>query len=315
MRDCVLVAGAGTMGCGIAAVSALAGNRTILYDTNPESLRTAMNKVRGNIDELAGYGLCTVEEGERAYVRIDAVGDYASYCARIKLVIEAAFENLAVKQELFQELDRRLPPEVLLLSNTSGLRITDIAAEIEHPERALTTHFWLPATLIPLVEVVVGERSDPVFAEQVAETLRAWGKSPVIVKRDLPGQLANRILQAMIREAVNIVETGLATPEDVDTAVKMGMALRFPVWGPLEHVDAVGLDICSSVQDTVLPEISARQEASRLFREKMERGQLGYKTGMGFYNWSEKDMDRLVQNRNDFIVSALKVLRSEGNKS
>lgn len=121
--------------------------------------------------------------------------------------------------------------------------------------------------------------------------LTSWGKSPVIIKRDLPGQLANCILQAVIREAVNIVEIGLASPEDVDTAIKMGMAFRFPVWGPLEHVDAVGFDICSSVQNTVLPEISSRQDASPLFADNIQMGNLGHKTGKGFYDWSKKDMD------------------------
>ena len=143
----------------------------------------------------------------------------------------------------------------------------------------------------------------------MSEMLKTWGKSPVIVKRDLPGQLANRILQAVIREAVNIVEIGLASAEDVDTAIKMGMALRFPVWGPLEHVDAVGFDICGPVQDTVLPEISARQSASPLFAEKIAQGKLGYKSVEGFYDWSKKDMDALVRRRNDFIVHALKKIR------
>ena len=139
--------------------------------------------------------------------------------------------------------------------------------------------------------------------------LISWGKAPVIVKKDLPGQLANRILQAVIREAVNIVETGLASPEDVDTAVKMGMALRFPVWGPLEHVDAAGLDLCCSVQNTVLPEISGRNNASPLFTSLIQNGSLGYKTGRGFYDWSKKDMNALVKRRNDFIVHALKKIK------
>jgi len=136
--------------------------------------------------------------------------------------------------------------------------------------------------------------------------LLSWGKAPVIVKKDLPGQLANRILQAVIREAVNIVETGLASPEDVDTAIKMGMALRFPVWGPLEHVDAAGVDLCCSVQNTVLPEISGRSDASPLFSKLIDNGNLGYKSGEGFYNWSKKDMNALIKKRNEFIVHALK---------
>lgn len=308
-RDRVLIVGSGMMGCGIAACSALAGERTVLYDAAPQALARARARTKENLDELAAQGLCTAADAEAALARVESGADLSGACGTAKLVIEAVYEDLALKQELFAQLDGLLPAQVPLLSNTSGLRITDIAAKTRHPERTLTTHFWLPANLIPLVEVVVGDRSDPALAPVVAEMLKGWGKAPVIVKRDLPGQLANRILQAVIREAVNIVETGLASAEDVDTAVKMGMALRFPVWGPLEHVDAVGLDICGPVQDTVLPEISARQTASPLFRQLMAAGELGYKSGKGFYDWSQKDMDALVKRRNDFIVHALKMIR------
>ena len=168
------------------------------------------------------------------------------------------------------------------------MRITDISSKTKHPERTLTAHFWLPATLIPLVEIVIGDNSSPAVAEKVKKMLISWGKAPVIVKKDLPGQLANRILQAVIREAVNIVEIGLASPEDVDTAIKMGMALRFPVWGPLEHVDAAGVDLCCSVQNTVLPEISNRTDASPLFEKLLKEGHRGYRSGKGFYDWSKR---------------------------
>lgn len=308
-RNSVLIVGSGMMGCGIASMAMLAGNTTILYDSFEQALANAPGRVRENLGELVNYGLCTQQQADDAMERLCVEADLEKACESAKVVIEAVFEKLELKQEVFARLDELLPVEVPLLSNTSGLRITDISAKTKHPERTLTTHFWLPANLIPLVEVVIGDHSDPALAQPVAQMLRDWGKSPVIVNRDLPGQLANRILQAVIREAVNIVEMGLASAEDVDTAVQMGMALRFPVWGPLEHVDAVGFDICGPVQDTVLPEISCRQSASPMFSEMMSRGELGYKTGKGFYDWSKKDMDTLVKHRNEFIVHSLKKIR------
>jgi 3-hydroxybutyryl-CoA dehydrogenase len=305
-RNAVLIYGCGTMGCGIACCAALAGEQVILFDVDAAIAQKAIGRVKENIEELRRQGLCGEPEALKAFQQISAAGDLESIHSKVKLVIEAVYENLPLKQEIFSRLDAILPPEVPLLSNTSGMRITEIAEKTKHPERTLTTHFWLPANLIPLVEIVIGDRSSPALAEEIKTYLTGWGKKPVIVKRDLPGQLANRILQAIIREAINIVEIGLASAEDVDRAIKMGMALRFPVWGPLEHVDAVGFDICESVQNTVLPEITSRNTASPLFTKLRSEGSLGYKTGKGFYDWSKKDMDALVKKRNDFIVHALK---------
>ncbi|HBR03909.1 MAG TPA: 3-hydroxybutyryl-CoA epimerase [Ruminiclostridium sp.] len=309
MRDSVLIFGSGMMGCAIGCCAALAHNKVIMYDADSAVLQKAKKRVSDNLNELSDLGLCTMEQTEEAKKYISVSRDVTQACEQTKVVIEAVFENLEIKQNVFEMLDRLLPAAVPLLSNTSGLRITDISSRTKHPERTLTTHFWLPANLIPLVEIVIGDRSSPELAVKIKEMLISWGKAPVIVKKDLPGQLANRILQAVIREAVNIVETGLASPEDVDTAVKMGMALRFPVWGPLEHVDAAGLDLCCSVQNTVLPEISGRNNASPLFTSLIQNGSLGYKTGRGFYDWSKKDMNALVKRRNDFIVHALKKIK------
>jgi len=306
MRDSVLIYGSGMMGCAIGCCAALAQNNVILYDINPAVREKALKNASDNLKELVDLSLISEEKAKEAMKYISVSDSVEISCEKAKVVIEAVFENLEIKQEVFRKLDELLPVSVPILSNTSGLRITDIAAKTKHPERTLTAHFWLPATLIPLVEVVIGDKSSPELAEEIKGMLSSWGKAPVIVKKDLPGQLANRILQAVIREAVNIVETGLASPEDVDTAVKMGMALRFPVWGPLEHVDAAGVDLCRSVQDTVLPEISGRSDASPIFTKLIENGNLGYKSGRGFYDWSKKDMNALIKKRNEFIVHALK---------
>ena len=305
----VLIVGAGTMGAAIGCCAAIAGNQVQFFDNSPAATQTVLDRVAGHIAELTDYGLCDSDAAAGALASISLADSLENAAPLASLIIEAIFEDVDAKRALFNRLDKLAPPSVPLLSNTSGLRITDIARDVSHPERTLTAHFWLPAHLIPLVEIVVGDHSSPELAQDVKSTLTGWGKAPVVVNRDLPGQLANRILQAVIREAVNIVAKGLASPEDVDTAIKMGMALRFPVWGPLEHVDAVGLDVCQRVQDSVLPVLSARTDASPLFEQHIENGDLGYKTGRGFYDWSAKDMPSLVKRRNDFIVAALKQIR------
>ncbi|MBQ5959452.1 MAG: 3-hydroxyacyl-CoA dehydrogenase family protein [Firmicutes bacterium] len=305
----VAIFGAGLMGSGIAAISALAGNRTILIDLDDVRAEKGQKSAFAAIDALVGYELATSEQGELAKNLIVPCSDMAAGVAGASLIIEAIFENVQIKQQLFKQLDAIVPEDVPICSNTSGLRITDIAALVEHPERTMTTHFWFPAHLVPLVEVVMWEKTDPDKAVWVRDELKTWGKAPVIVKRDLPGQLANRILQAVIREAINIVAIDLASPEDVDTAVKMGMGIRFPAWGPLEHVDAVGMDLCESVQNTVLPGINSSDKANPYMTELVKQGNLGVKTGKGFYDWSIKSMSELAKGRDDFIVHALKQLR------
>ena len=297
------------MGAGIAAVSALAGNKTILFDSEPGKAVQGRLNALAHCRELLDNGLVSPDAETRASELLSAA-DLERALPDARWVIEAIAEKLEAKQELFAELDLLLPPEVTILSNTSGLRITDISARMtRHRERAVTAHFWFPAYLVPLVEVVMGDETAEAAAVAARDELVRWGKAAVLVRKDLPGQLANRTLQAVIREAVNIVEMGLASPEDVDMAVKMGMGIRFPAWGPLEHIDAVGLDLCASVQDAVLPGLSARTDAAPLMRNLAESGSLGYKTGKGIYDWSVKDMKTLERRRNEFIVHALKKIR------
>ncbi len=305
----VLIVGCGTMGSAIGVCAAAAGNKVVYYDNGSDFPQNIKNRTNGLLDELLSYDLIPASDLDAIKARLESCADLCAAVSHADLIIEAIYENLEAKQKLFTELDAFADPSIPILSNTSGLRITDISSQMRYPERALAAHFWLPAHLIPLVEIVIGDRSSPELAERIKEILMGWGKTPVIVKKDLPGQLANRILQAVIREAVNIVETGLASPEDVDKAIQIGMALRFPVWGPLEHVDAVGFDICKSVQDTVLPEISDRKQASPLFAEMMTAGHSGVKSGEGFYDWTTKDINTLVKRRNDFIVFALKQIK------
>ena len=310
MRANVLIVGGGMMGSGIAAISALAGNKTVIVESSLQALESCPKKVHMLLRELEDNDLISKIEKISAIQRITYISEtnLEEACDSAFFVIEAITEELSEKQELFAKLDSILPTDIPIVSNTSGLRITDIACKVKHPERTATAHFWFPAHIVPLVEVVMSDWTSEQTAQWVIKTLKSWGKAPVLVRKDLPGQLANRILQAVIREASNIVEIGLASPEDVDTAVKMGMGIRLPVWGPLEHVDAVGVDLCSKVQNNVLPEISASKEANSCFTEMLAVGNLGVKTGKGFYDWSTKDMNALAKLRNDFIIYALKFI-------
>src|SRR5204863_671572 len=171
--------------------------------------------------------------------------------ARADLVVESAPENMEFKQNLFAHLDSIAKPNAVLTSNTSGLSITAIAARCTRPERVLTTHFWNPPHLMPLVEIVKGEKTSEAVAEAVRGLLAACGKTPVVVKKDRPGQLGNRLQMALMREAAYIVGEGIADADDVDTVVKNGFGLRMPAYGTLEHMDVTGLDLGLAVVEYV----------------------------------------------------------------
>lgn len=308
MRDSVVVIGAGMMGSGIASMAALAGYPTILVDVSKERALAGREQAVACIRLREENGLSTPAEAEKAYDLLSVSGSIPDAAEKASLVIEAIIEKLEAKQELFHQLDEMLPADVPICSNTSGLRITEISALCEkHPERTVTTHFWLPAHLVPLVEVVIGDKTDEAVAVKVRDELKKWKKSPVLVRRDLPGQLANRVFQAIIRESISIVASGLASAEDVDTAIAAGMAMRFPVWGPLMHLDAIGTDLGLSVQDTVLPGISAETHANQYIRDMVERGDLGSKAGKGFYDWNQLDIQKCIAKRDAFIIETCKV--------
>lgn len=314
MRDYVMVVGSGMMGSGIGAMSALAGNKTVLVDVDEERVQAGLEKALACIRLRQEQGLNNRAEAERAVACLETCVDMDEAASRARLVIEAIVEDLAAKQALFARLDQMLPVEVPLCSNTSGLRITDISTTCLHPERTVTTHFWLPAHLVPLVEVVMGARTEEAVAVQIVNELKTWKKAPVLVKQDLPGQLANRVFQAIIRESIAIVASGLASAEDVDTAISCGMAMRFPEWGPLKHLDAIGLELGLAVQEKVLPDISAEKQANDYLKNMVAEGHLGVKTGSGFYDWNSRSMEDDMKKRDQFIIEAVKITNKLDHK-
>jgi 3-hydroxybutyryl-CoA dehydrogenase len=218
-------------------------------------------------------------------------------------VIESAPERLDFKQDLFACLDETARPDAVLASNTSGISITAIAARCRRPERVITTHFWNPPHLMPLVEIVKGEKSSHDVALSVRDLLLKCGKVPVIVKKDRPGQLGNRLQMALVREAAYIVQEGIADAEEVDLAAKLGFGLRLPVYGILEHQDAVGLDLGINVVEYVTRDLFNEPRAPDYMRQLIADGNLGAKTGKGFYDWSKKDVNAVKALRDDFVLN------------
>ena len=305
----VVVIGVGLIGPGVATCSALAGYETILVGRTTKKADNGILKAKSNIEQLLENNVVTKEQSDRAARLLSPAVGISRVTKDASLIIEAITEDVEAKVDLFRELDRNIAEYTIVTSTTSGIRVNDITCGLEHAAKMASTHFWFPSHLIPLVEIVKGERTEESVLLKLRDIMLSWGKAPVILRRDMPGQLANRIQQAVIREAISIVESGAATAEDVDTAIKMGFGIRLPAWGPLEHLDAVGLDLALSVQRSVVPSLDNRIEPSVYLSRLVDSGSVGHKSGTGFYDWGKKNMESLASTRDQFIMKALRLLR------
>jgi 3-hydroxybutyryl-CoA dehydrogenase len=300
------VLGTGMMGPGIALTLAMGGLRTALVSRTAEGAAAGVDKARALGRALADAQLVGLTRVETAQQLLEGSSEFDSAIAAADLVIESQPENLEFKQQLFARMDAIALPDAVLASNTSGLSITAIACLCAHPERVLTTHFWNPPHLMPLVEIVKGDRTSSEAVESVRSLLSACGKIPVVVQKDRPGQLGNRMQMALVREAVNIVAEGIADAEAVDTVAKNGFGIRLPAYGILEHMDIAGVDLGTSVVDYVVPDLYNEPRAPELMREMVRRGDLGARTGKGFYDWSVKSADEVRARRDAFLVEVLR---------
>ncbi|MCP5114218.1 MAG: 3-hydroxyacyl-CoA dehydrogenase family protein [bacterium] len=300
------VIGTGMMGPGIAMTLALGGLRVTLLSRSEQTAEQGVDKARGQLRLLEQHGLAANPPVVAAIEQLSGSADFDSAIASADIVVESAPENMEFKQELFARIDAVAKPGAALCSNTSGLSITAIASKCVHPERVLTTHFWNPPHLMPLVEVVKGDRTSADVAEAVHALLARCGKTPVLVHKDTPGQLGNRLQMALVREAVHIVQEGIAGAEEVDLAAKAGFGLRLPVYGILEHQDMVGLDLGARITDYVSRDLNNQPGMPRLMREMLDSGALGVKTGKGFYDWSKRDAKAVKARRDQFVIDFLK---------
>ena len=301
----VAIFGTGQMGPGIGVVCALAGCSVTAVGRSAESLMRGQATADAALALLSEHEIVSRKEAEAARSRLMFTQD-GQRAAPADLVIESIVEHLPTKQQFFRELEAIFGPDAILASNTSGIRISEISALMQRPERAVTTHFWNPAHLMPLVDVAKGEKTAQETVDRAYHFLLRCGKKPVVVRRDVPGQLGNRLQHALVREALYIVQEGIASPEDVETAVKYGAGLRFPVYGPLEHADAVGLDMTLAVQSVVVPALCNAVEALPILHAMIAQGKLGVKTGQGFYNWQERDISEVRRQRDLFLIERAK---------
>ena len=298
----IAVIGAGMMGPGISLVFAEKGLNVILFDLCKEILPQAVNSVRTSLSQMAENGIMAKEDIEPTILRVKTAESLEYAIKDADLVIEAVTEKLELKQNLFRQMDSMCGPDVILATNTSVISITEIASRSKNRSRILGTHFWNPPHLIPLVEVIKASDTSNHVMDRTVNLLTYVGKKPVRVKKDVPGFLANRLQHALWREAISIVENGIADAAEVDEAIKNSFGLRLPVLGPLENADLVGLDLTLAIHDYVLNNIEDSHYSSSLLKQKVESGELGIKTGKGFQEWSDERTADLKQGLVDHLM-------------
>jgi 3-hydroxybutyryl-CoA dehydrogenase len=305
--ESVAVVGNGIIGHGIAQVFAAAGRPVVMIGRDPASLARATGRIESSLRDFARHGL--IEEGQipailariRNSVRLeDASG--------AQLVIEAVTEDLALKRELFGRLDAICPPPTVL-GSSSGQPASALIERVSHPERVIATHFWYPPQLIPLVEVCAGPRTDPQVLAWTCEVLRAAGKEPAVIEKEIPGFIGNRLQFAMLREAWALWASGAASAEAIDTVVRNSFGRRVGITGPLESADIGGLKTMVEFGRSLLPHLDTGAEPARAVADMAARGDDGLGNGRGVYDWTRRDGAALVAARMDELFRWLKADR------
>jgi len=301
----LIVVGGGTMGRDIAAIFHAAGWHVQIVETDPAARVTLDQKV-GDAAQAIG---ASPRPGTVEVVPALEAADWSG----VGLVIECVPEILALKRAVFAALERLAPAAVPLASNSSSFPISEIGAGLATQWRMLGLHFFMPAHLVPAVEVVRGEKTDEAVAQAVTAIMRSVGKKPVQVRRDIPGFLGNRLQHALMREALSLIEQGIATAEDVDTVVRYGFGFRYIAAGPLLQKDHSGIDIHCAAAATMYPHLANTAEPSPLMRQLVERGDFGMKSPgkRGFYAWDEASIAREQARYRRALAAALAILREE----
>lgn len=303
------VIGAGRMGHGIALEAARGGFQVSIYDAQADRAEAAIAEARADADDLVAAGVIQAADIPTIVERLNPAIDLESAATGAHVVFEAVAEDLEVKRRVFARLDGAAPPTALLLSNTSSLAISDIAAACERPERVALAHWILPPHLIPAVEVAPGPKTSAATIKAVRDLLERLGKWPVVLEREMPGYLINRLQFALLREAMDLVGQGVASAEEIDRAVQGSIARRMPVMGLFGQADLAGLDVYRQIFRYLAADLSTIDGPPAALDEAVESGRTGAVAGRGFYTWTKDQRDEALRRRNAELIRLLRADR------
>ncbi|MDA1000364.1 MAG: 3-hydroxyacyl-CoA dehydrogenase family protein [bacterium] len=300
----IAVIGGGYVGYGVAQKFAQAGYPVAMFNRTAESSRRAMADVAKGIGLFVEAELLSRGEADAALARVRPVTDLEDAVQGADYIAETLIDDLAVKQEAFCRIDAAAPAHAIIASGTSGLRITEIAARVGRPERCITAHNLTPPSMVPAMEVVGGEKTDPAAVEAAIALLKKVGWEPVRCA-EVPGNIGSRLTTALRREISYIIEQGYATPEAVDTVVR-SLGRLFPVMGMCALSDFTGIDMSLRSQTHIRPHLDSRPEPSPLMEKMVEAGKLGVKSGEGFYRWPPEKVEEFYQARGEELLRWMK---------
>lgn len=290
------VIGSGTMGQSIALAVLMVGKPVKVWCLNEEEKQKALRDLKEKMNRLAIYNIFCQEKDLLLTTDLEEVVKDATF------IIEAVPEILSLKQEWYQKLDTMCDKKVILASNTSGYCASEIAVHMAFPERMVVTHFWNPAHLVPLVEVVPSKKTTEATTERAMAAMSAIGKKPIHVKKEVNGFIGNRLQYALLREAEYLLQQGVATAEEIDLAVTSSIGARYLVTGPFLSADMGGLDVFHSISSYLYPQLSKQEQSSDEMKRHIEQGQFGVKTGQGFYQWDESFQKEMNEKREQELI-------------
>lgn len=301
----VAIIGLGTMGPGMATRLARGGLAVRVHDTSPAAVERAkamLPLARGVLDRL---GVAAPDGGEG---EVTFAADLASAVTGADLVIENVPENLEVKAAVYRALDPLVPADTIVASDTSGIPITELQRFLSNPARLVGMHWSNPPHIIPMIEVIGGEKTAPATVEAIVALIRSLGLLPVVVKKDVPGFVENRVLYALLREAIDLVERGVIDAEGLDTVVSWGIGYKLSVIGPMALLDMAGLDIYRSVSSFLNADLADRKDVSTFVTEKTDAGKLGIKSGEGLFSYTPERVAELQAERAKRLVAVRRAL-------
>jgi len=301
----IAIIGLGTMGPGMAARLARGGLQVVAYDVAPAAIERARSMLSVAETVLDALGIAPPSAGVGTVRFTDDIGDAISGA---DLVIENVPENISVKADVYRTVDGLIGPDTIVASDTSGIPITKLQAHISHPERMVGMHWSNPPHIIPMIEVIAGEKTAPQTVAVIRDLIRSIGLLPVVVKKDVPGFVENRVLYALLREAVDLVERGVIDPEDLDTCVSWGIGYKIAVIGPMALLDMAGLDIYKSVSSFLNADLSNRDDVAPMVLEKTNASKFGIKSGEGMFSYTPEQTKALQGERARKLVAVRRIL-------